>query len=40
MLSVIVTYVKVNLFFGPVFYVRFLKKIISKYFIGFIQILG
>lgn len=26
MLSVAVTYVKVNLFFGPVYYVRFKKK--------------
>lgn len=40
MLSVIVTYVEVNLFFGPVFYVRLKKKKISVYFIVSTQILG
>lgn len=39
MLSVIISYVKVNMFFGPVFYVRYFKIFISKYFIGFTQIL-
>lgn len=34
-LSVIVTYVAVNLFFGSVFYVRFLKHFISGYIIAF-----